>query len=155
MFWFDKEDDRVLFLDNRTTETTLCDGRAFRVAPDLVADFRNLPVQDESYPLVVFDPPHLLHAGEDSWLAVKYGVLGQNWRDDLRRGFAECFRVLRPLGTLVFKWCEEQVAVSDVLALTPEKPLCGNRRGKTIWCVFQKAEGGDDGRMERRWLERK
>lgn len=141
MFWFDKEDGRALFLDNRTVETTLCDGRSFVVKPDIVADFRDLPIADNSFPLVVFDPPHLLQAGKGSWLATKYGVLGQDWRDDLRQGFAECFRVLRPGGALVFKWCEEQVKQSNVLALAPEKPLFGNQRGKTIWCVFQKAEG--------------
>jgi ubiquinone/menaquinone biosynthesis C-methylase UbiE len=137
-FWFDKTDARALFIDNRTVETTLCDGRAFTVAPDMVADFRNLPFPDASFPLVVFDPPHLLQAGESSWLKTKYGVLGQNWREDIRKGFAECFRVLMPLGTLVFKWCEEQVSFREVLGLTAEKPLFGNRRGKTIWIVFQK-----------------
>lgn len=141
-FWFDKDDSRALFLDNRTVETTLCDGRRFKVAPDMELDFRNLPFQDCTFPLVVFDPPHLTQAGNSSWLATKYGVLDHDWRDDLRKGFSECFRVLMPLGTLIFKWCEEQVKLSEVLALTEEKPLFGNRRGKTtIWVVFQKAEG--------------
>ena len=137
-FWFDKRDGRALFLDNRTVDTFLCDGRAFAVTPDEIVDFRDLPMRDGSFPLIVFDPPHLVQAGERSWLAIKYGVLGQDWRDDLRRGFAECFRVLAPLGTLVFKWCEAQVKLSEVLALTPEKPLFGNRKDKTIWVVFQK-----------------
>ena len=140
-FWYDKADSRALFIDNRTVETTLCDGRSFRVSPDMIADFRDLPFDNDSFPLVVFDPPHLRQAGDGSWLAAKYGVLGKNWQDDLRKGFAECFRVLMPLGTLVFKWSETHVLLSDVLALTPEKPLFGNRRGKTIWIVFQKAEG--------------
>ena len=144
MFWFDKDDKRALFLDSRTIETTLCDGRKFTVNPDMTADFRNLPFMDDSFPLVVFDPPHLRRAGNGSWLATKYGVLGDDWRDDLRRGFAECFRVLTPLGTLVFKWCEEQAGLSAVLALAPEKPLFGNRRGKTIWVVFQKNAKGEE-----------
>lgn len=137
-FWFDKQDLRALFIDNRTVETELCDGRHLSVSPDMIADFRSLPFEDRSFPLVVFDPPHLRQAGQNSWLAAKYGVLGQDWHDDLRQGFSECFRVLMPLGTLVFKWCEEQVKLSDVLALTAEKPLFGNRRGKTIWVIFQK-----------------
>lgn len=137
-FWFNKDDPRALFIDNRTVDATLCDGRQFTVSPDMIADFRYLPFCDGTFPLVVFDPPHLRHAGKSSWLATKYGRLGSDWRDDLRRGFAECFRVLRPLGTLVFKWCEDQVSLADVLALTPEKPLFGNRRAKTIWIVFQK-----------------
>lgn len=140
-FWFDKHDRRALFLDNRTVETTLCDGRAFSVSPEVTADFRDLPFPDASFPLVVFDPPHLRKAGANSWLVAKYGVLGQDWREDIQKGFAECFRVLMPLGTLIFKWCEEQVSAADVLALAPESPLFGNRRGKTIWVVFQKPGG--------------
>lgn len=144
-FWFDKKDGRALFIDNRTVDTTLCDGRKFMIDPDIVADFRCLPFGENTFPLVVFDPPHLAQAGNTSWLATKYGVLGKGWRDDLHQGFSECFRVLCPFGTLVFKWSEEQVKLSDVLALTPEKPLFGNRRGKTIWVVFQKAEGDVNG----------
>ncbi len=140
MFWFDKADRRTLFLDNRTVETVLCDGRTFSISPDMLADFRELPFPDASFPLVVFDPPHLLQAGAGSWLATKYGVLGQDWREDIRRGFAECFRVLTPLGTLVFKWCEEQVSTAEILTLATEAPLFGNRKGKTIWVVFQKAK---------------
>lgn len=138
-FWFDKDDSRALFIDHRTLETTLCDGRDFRISPDEIADFRDLPYADNTFPLVVFDPPHLVQVGDKSWLALKYGKLGQDWKIDVRAGFAECFRVLIPLGTLVFKWSETQIRLNDVLSLAPEKPLFGNRRGKTIWCVFQKS----------------
>ena len=140
MFWFDKTDSRALFLDNRTVDTVMFNGKRVVVAPDMLADFRRLPFPDDSFPLVVFDPPHLRWAGQAFVMRTQYGQLFESWRDDLRRGFAECFRVLRPLGTLVFKWSEAQIRLDDVLALTPEKPLFGNRRGKTIWVVFQKAE---------------
>ena len=60
MFYFDKNDERVDFCDIRDMETTLCDGRKFEVHPDYKCDFTDLPFQDESYSLVVFDPPHLL-----------------------------------------------------------------------------------------------
>ena len=30
MFWFDKENEDVLFMDNRELESTLCDGRRLR-----------------------------------------------------------------------------------------------------------------------------
>ena len=133
MFWFDKDDPRALFVDNRTVETTLCDGRAFTIQPDIVADFRNLPFSDNSFNLVVFDPPHLRWAGQSSYMRQKYGELGPNWQE-------ECFRVLRPYGTLVFKWSEAQIPLRDVLALANEKPLFGNQnlRGKTHWVVFMK-----------------
>ena len=58
----------------------------------------------------MFDPPHLIRAGKTSWLAKKYGRLNQEtWQDDLRRGFDECQRVMKPTGTLVFKWNEDQI----------------------------------------------
>jgi len=47
--------------------------------------------------------------------------------------------VLKPNGTLIFKWNEHEIKVSEVLALTDNKPLFGNRCGKTAkshWIVF-------------------
>lgn len=44
-------------------------------------------------------------------------------------------------GTLIFKWNENDVPVSQILALTPERPLFGNRCGKNAkshWVVFLK-----------------
>jgi hypothetical protein len=88
----------------------------------------------------------LKHAGEKSWLRAKYGVLGQDWRDELRMGFLECFRVLASDGVLIFKWAEDQVKLREVLALTPETPLFGHptgRKGITHWMVFIKPSAHD------------
>lgn len=57
MFYFDKQDPRVLFGDNRVFSGTLCDGRTFSVEPDEVIDFRNMPYKDEVFNLIIFDPP--------------------------------------------------------------------------------------------------
>lgn len=78
---------------------------------------------------------------EQGWIGLKYGTLKGDWREELRRGFAECFRVLRPDGVLIFKWCEDEIPVSQILALTPERPLFGHRSGKqqkTHWVAFMK-----------------
>lgn len=75
MFYFDKNDDRVLFQDIRDIETTLCDGRTFSVHPDVCADFTNMPYPDASFSLVVFDPPHLLRNVGKSKFADIYGSL--------------------------------------------------------------------------------
>lgn len=141
MMWFDKEDQRALFGDIRDEKHVLCDGRALRVEPDVLMDFRKLPFDDGSFKLVAFDPPHLTRAGVDSWMRAKYGMLTADWREDLRQGFAECFRVLEPEGILIFKWNETQVMVSELLALTDEKPLFGHKsgkRGNTHWITFMK-----------------
>ena len=155
MMWFDRGHPDVVFGDRRRETLTVTDrshGRAdgtrtLTVDPDLLMDFRALPFAEGTFRLVAFDPPHLVRAGPRSWLAAKYGKLGQDWRDDLRQGFAECFRVLRAEGTLIFKWNEDEVAVSEVLALTPERPLVGNRYGKHFkshWIVFMKAPDWQD-----------
>lgn len=142
MFYFDKADQRVLFGDIRSERHVLCDGRALDVNPDALMDFRDLPFEDSTFSVVIFDPPHLVRAGPQSWQAAKYGRLDRDaWRDDLRAGFAECFRVLRPEGVLIFKWAEVQIPVSQILALTDQKPLVGHRVGKqqkTHWVTFIK-----------------
>ena len=143
MFWFDNANKNVLFGDIRTEDHVLCDGRALNITPDVELDFRALPFDDGSFKLVVFDPPHLKHAGQESWSAKKYGVLSGDWRDDIRRGFAECFRVLASDGVLIFKWSEIQIKVSEILALTDIEPLFGHKSGKrsnTHWICFMKFE---------------
>lgn len=123
----------------------LCDGRHFSVRPDIVADFTALPFPDGSFRLVVFDPPHLVRAGEASYTAIKYGRLDPDWRTTLRAGFRECMRVLRPGGTLIFKWSEYQIPVKDVLEVIGDVPLFGHRSGrasKTHWMVFMREEEG-------------
>ena len=147
MFWFDRNDDRAIFGDIRTESHELTDisskggTRQLVINPDFNMDFTALPFGDDRFHLVVFDPPHLVRNGKSGWLAKKYGKLGVMWRDDLRAGFSECFRVLKPNGTLIFKWNENDVKVSELLALTDQKPLFGNRCGKTAkshWIVFMK-----------------
>lgn len=138
MFWFNKQNEDVIFMDKRELETELCDGRKLIVKPDIIGDFRNMPFEDESFYLVVFDPPHLLKVGEESWLAKKYGKLDENWPEDITQGFNECMRVLKKNGTLIFKWNEDQIPLKEVLKCFGQKPLFGNKRSKTHWLVFMK-----------------
>lgn len=139
MFWFDKNHENTLFVDKREHYEELTTGHVINVSPDVVADFRNLPFKDETFYHVVFDPPHLLHAGESSWLAKKYGRLNkETWSQDLKQGFDECMRVLKTNGTLVFKWNEEQVRLREILDIFETQPLYGNQRAKTHWVVFMK-----------------
>lgn len=162
MFYFDKSDSRVLFQDIRDVETTLCDGREFKVKPDIQADFANMPYADNTFAMVVFDPPHLVYSrGKKSkmvdtygclsekatptgWQHIKYGALYADWKELLARGFSECFRVLKPGGFLIFKWNETDIKLSEILKLTPERPIFGHKSGKralTHWVCFMKSEG--------------
>jgi Methyltransferase domain. len=149
--YFDPADQRVLFGDLRDETRIVTDNslrnrsgvRALEIHPDVRMDFRALPFADETFTLVVFDPPHLIQAGPRSWLAARYGKLGNDWREDLRRGFSECWRVLRPSGTLIFKWNQTQIPTREVIKLAPQAPLFGHRSGKrsgTHWFTFLKLE---------------
>ena len=138
MFWFNKENKNTVYMDNRTEDATLCDGRKLIVKPDVIADFRKMPFENERFHLVIFDPPHLLKAGDTSFLKLKYGRLDKTWKEYIKQGLAECWRVLKQNGTLIFKWNEEQITLPMVIPLLPCEPLIGQRRGKTIWVVFFK-----------------
>ena len=140
MFWFDKTHPHTVFMDNRVVHDILCDGRKLDIEPDIVGDFRSIPFGDDAFHMVVFDPPHLARVGENSWMAKKYGKLSETWPEDLKKGFSECMRVLKPNGTLIFKWNEQQVRLSEVLEAIDYKPLFGNRRGGTHWLVFMKED---------------
>ena len=144
-FYFDKKDERVLFGDIRVKEThLLTNGQTIHIEPDEVMDFRAIPYPDETFKVVIFDPPHMLNLSEKSWMRKKYGVLDkETWQDDLTKGFAECFRVLKDEGTLIFKWNEVSIPLKDILTLTPYKPVLGHPSGKrmgTHWVLFIKGD---------------
>jgi len=157
MFWFDKHDKRAVYVDNRR-ESYLHKQKARRdhwivIDPDEVADFTNLPFPDNTFACVIFDPPHLVTDNITASMHKYYGILSGDWREMLRKGFAECFRVLKPEGTLVFKWSEYSVPLREILALTPEKPLVGNRKAatsKTHWVLFLKPNAELSGKESRR-----
>jgi len=142
MWHFDKANPLVEFCDNREHEAVLCDGRRLTVKPDRIMDFRCLDFADGTFDLVLFDPPHLLHGGERSWIVQKYGRLDrETWREDLRRGFAECWRVLRPGGTLVFKWSEVDIHMREIRPLFPAPPVVGTvttKKRETRMFIFYK-----------------
>ncbi|MBK5213387.1 MAG: SAM-dependent methyltransferase [Flavobacteriaceae bacterium] len=146
MFWFDKADPNVLFQDRREVETITVgkgrNARDFSCKPDLVADFRDMPYEDETFKLVVFDPPHFTSLGEKSYMGIKYGILNKKtWREDIKKGFEECFRVLQNEGILIFKWNEHDIRLSEILKLCPYRPLFGHPSGKamkTHWVTFMK-----------------
>lgn len=151
MIWFNKDNDLALFVDKREVNDeaiwTSGDGKRTRyvsVHPDVIADFTNLPFEDESFYHVVFDPPHLISGGDNAWIVKKYGRLDKNaWENVLHDGFAECMRVLKPHGTLIFKWAETQIKVTDVIKAIGHEPLYGARSGKqhnTHWMAFIKED---------------
>jgi len=146
MFWLDKKNRNALYMDKRSREYKVKDKstkggwRTIKVAPDVVGDVTIMPFTDKSFSLVIFDPPHLLHAGETGWMAKKYGVLPTDWKAFLKAAFEECFRVLKNNGTLVFKWSEKDILAKEVLRVIDQKPVVGSlsRSRDTKWFIFFK-----------------
>ncbi|HDL4146483.1 TPA: class I SAM-dependent methyltransferase, partial [Mannheimia haemolytica] len=65
------------------------------------------------------------------------------WREVLKKGFDECMRVLKPNGTLIFKWNETQIPVSEILKVIDCQPIYGHKSGRlnqTHWLAFVKIE---------------
>ena len=150
--WFQKHEPHTIYCDKRREEwdgmfgkTLNKDGKQKRrhlvIDPDIQCDFTNLPFEDESFALVVFDPPHILNLNETSWMRKAYGSLDDNWRDLIHDGFTECMRVLKPDGVLVFKWSDISISTRDVIKAIGQEPLFGHRSGKkmnTHWMCFMK-----------------
>lgn len=144
-FWFDKTHKNTLYVDNNPRPCGYVKQRPnFNCSPDVVMDFRNLEFENNKFNLVVFDPPHLKSPGKNGWMNKKYGRLDRKtWKDDLKLGFKECFRVLKSKGVLIFKWNEMEIPLKDILELTSYKPLFGHtsgRQSKTIWVCFMKTK---------------
>ena len=150
MFWFDKNNKNVLFIDKRheiliaKDKSSKGGRRIINVCPDVMCDFTKLPFPAKSFYLVVFDPPHLKSPGKTSWMGKKYGTLTNDWQTEIKKGFSECFRVLKNNGVLIFKWSEHDIPLKSILVLTPNKPLFGHLSGKTQkthWICFMKLKG--------------
>ena len=139
LMWFDRQHPNTLYFDQRPE----CN-------PTIIGDFRKLDFPDESFFLVVFDPPHLQWLGQKSVFRRKYGALNkETWPDDIQKGANELWRVLKPFGVLIFKWADHDIPYQNVIKLFPKRPLFGqitstNQRRKggkpyhTYWFCFMK-----------------
>ena len=145
--WFNKNHPLALYCDKRRErfeyKNVNSDGRnrVANINPDVLCDFTDLPFDDCSFNLVVLDPPHLKNLSPNSIMAQKYGVLIAGWEEVIKAGVDECMRVLRPGGTLIFKWNEGSVKVSEVISILNHKPIFGHttaKSGKTKWMTFYK-----------------
>lgn len=151
MWWWNKAHPLAVYMDNRVvpkghnpdigSESRHGSGN-WACEPDVIGDFRALPFDDGAFRLVLFDPPHVVREEIKGHVTLQYGALHPATADDdLRGGFAECWRVLAPGGTLVFKWAGKPDRVRRHF---PAEPIVGTKvvRGGnglgTRWYVFYK-----------------
>ena len=141
-----KDADRVIYADRRRVES-LEHQPGWNCDPSVICDTRDLPFKDGSFSLIAYDPPHrITDSGMKELRGViekKYGALqAETWQSDLSSSFDELWRVLRPGGTLTFKWADVHRSHGEVLDQLAESPLYGVTTGKdravTKWHVFQK-----------------
>ena len=141
-FWFNKNHPNVLFCDNRVREKGFVDDRYnYEIKPDKVMDFRNIPYRDKKFKLIVMDPPHIKAKGENFRMVKKYGYLDLNWKELIKKGFDECWRVLDDYGVLIFKWNEASIKKKEVLEVINKEPLFGHPNGSRVpihWLCFMK-----------------
>ncbi len=139
-WWWDKAHPLAVYMDKRVEPMGSCDVRPnWCCEPDLVGDFRAMPFPDDTFQLVLFDPPHIVRENASGYIVQKFGALEPDTEQtDLARGFAECWRVLRPGGSLVFKWAERLDRVEQHFPATPIVGTRSPRGGQTRWFIFYK-----------------
>lgn len=152
MIWHEtmKNADGVVYSDCRTTAPGEINPNRENavVAPDVLADARELPFPDATFDLICYDPPHRItedgmqHLG--GIIPRYYGALrAETWRSDLRQSMNELFRVLAPGGTLTLKWADETRPFDAVLDAIDQTPLYGTNTKKgdspTYWWTFHKS----------------
>lgn len=142
MMWRNKRHPNTVYLDERK-----------EVNPDIIGDFRDLSqFKDECFNLIVFDPPHEIRnkpSNPKASFIRDFGFLKpETWHSDIKKGFEECWRVLKPMGVLIFKWNTLRKQLCEIEPLFPTKPLFqqitkGNKTGRkddtqTCWYCFMK-----------------
>ncbi len=151
-----KDRDDTLYIDKRKEDAGFLGReefgykpRNYNIDPDEQQDYRDLPYDDESFNLIVFDPPHAVRPdGMNKLTGVttrKWGCLhAETWQEDLQSGFNELWRVLKAGGTLVFKFNNESADFKEVLKQAPTDPLFGTSTKdgtvETRWFVFYKPD---------------
>ena len=153
--WYQKHHPFVTFMDKRkgtfhftdnAPKTKLKNRRSYNVLPDVVSEWKDAPFPDDYFDMVIFDPPHMIRDkdGSKSAMMIPYGSLDkQTYKEDIKLGVEKLFRILKPEGVFILKWCENAIPVEDIFALMPYKPLFGSNTKKksahqNYWVLFLK-----------------
>ena len=89
------------------------------VKPDVIGDIRHAPFADETFDLIIFDPPFRSSGVNTKWKDI-YGIF--DTADILNliiEGLPEMKRILKKDGILNMKWSPHSISLKRVLALIP------------------------------------
>lgn len=154
--WFVKNHPLVTYIDKRSGNflywnKSKAEKTVVKINPDIVADWtKRLPFDDDSFDMIVFDPPHIIKNEESEnpiKMEVYYSFLPKSkWKSIIKNGVAELFRVLKPQGVFVFKWAETHADIDDIIRLFPYPPIFGNhtkelnkaKNDSVHWLIFLK-----------------
>lgn len=121
-FWIEKNHKNAVFMDIRShPKGTIELQPNFCIEPDIIASYLDMPFDDSSFNLVIWDIPHAIHL--NGIIGMKYGQLGDKWRQELPIGFKQCMRVLKPRGILIFKFNDLSISFKEILTLFDQKPI--------------------------------
>ena len=152
--WTNKNHPNTIYIDIRKEDKGFIpfkNTQKLSVKPDYVMDFRQMDFPNNSFKLIVFEPPHLSILGKTSKFRKIYGCLeAETWQSDLKQAFNECWRVLQDYGVLIFKWSNSEIPFEKVIKLAPDKPLFYNTTNYkatsvTKWFTFMKIPTTDGG----------
>ncbi len=140
--WFQKNQKNTIFMDIREEKKGVIKLQPnWSIKPDIVGDYRDMPFKDKSFKLIVWDIPHKIKK-DSGIIEMKYGHLGDNWKEDTLKGFNEIMRVLDNYGVLEFKFADISIPIKEILSIFPQKPLFGSVTKKgvnnTYWFCFMK-----------------
>ena len=146
-FWFNKNNPNVLFMDIRKEpKGFIPQQKNFEIEPDIIGDFRKTDFRDKQFKHIVLDIPHKVKK-DNGLITKKYGYLGDNWEEDLRKGFNEMWRILDDFGTLNLKFTDLDISTGKLLSLFPVQALYGiiTKKGanNTYWFNFMKIPEAD------------
>lgn len=134
-----KQNNFVVYQDKRQLQTKSY-GKNIIINPDIICDYTNMAYKDNYFDLVIFDPPHLTetYAGTGHFKII-YSSLPDDYATHLRNAFNEAYRVLRPGGTLIFKWADTCFTLDKIIRIIERQPLIAQRSSKTAhFAVFYK-----------------
>lgn len=114
MWWYNKNRKGVLMMDKRKVKSGSIPGENWKCEPNIIGDYTNIPFPDNSFYKVVCDPPHKIKF-DSGIITQKYGFLGKEWKTNLKLMFDECWRILKPGGTLIIKWADVDIPPRKIL----------------------------------------